>query len=59
MAGASVIVLLVLSSVAPGPAPGSVLVIAAAATVLEQVSVMGVDNLSVPMVVGWLWTTLR
>ena len=34
------------------------LAIATTATALEQISVAGVDNLSVPLVVGLLWATL-
>lgn len=62
MAGASLLVLLLLrlalmalglEQAAP-PWP-SLVAIAAAATLLEQVAIGGIDNLSVPLGVAWLW----
>jgi phytol kinase len=58
MALASFLVLLILSTIAPGPGLGGILAIVSVATVLEQVSLLGIDNLSVPIMVGWLWSTL-
>ncbi|MEB3320221.1 MAG: dolichol kinase [Cyanobium sp.] len=38
-----------------GPAWAALLLIATAATLLEQLAVGGIDNLSVPLGVAWLW----
>jgi dolichol kinase len=38
------------------PAPGALVLIALAATALEQVAWLGIDNLTVPLLVGGLWT---
>ncbi|QNI72068.1 diacylglycerol/polyprenol kinase family protein [Cyanobium sp. NS01] len=58
MALASAVVLILLASVATGPSPLWVLPIALAATALEQVGVAGIDNLTVPLGVAWLWQAL-
>ena len=51
-------VLLALTIVSGSGANGTVaLLLAAVATGLEQISPAGIDNLSVPMVVGCLWAT--
>jgi phytol kinase len=39
----------------PAPGAGAVVVIAAAATLLEQVAVGGLDNLTVPLAAAALW----
>jgi phytol kinase len=57
---AAVAVLLLLTALAaasgqPAPSPALCLVVAVLATALEQWSVYGVDNLSVPVVTGVLW----
>jgi phytol kinase len=44
--------------VAGGPSSSSLLLIAATATLLEQAAVAGLDNLSVPLAVAWLWQQL-
>jgi dolichol kinase len=38
---------------------GPLLVIALAATALEQVAWLGIDNLTVPIVSAWLWSYWR
>ncbi|MBE9172600.1 dolichol kinase [Cyanobium sp. LEGE 06143] len=58
MALASAVVLILLASVATGPSLLWVLPIALAATALEQVGVAGIDNLTVPLGVAWLWQAL-
>lgn len=58
MAVASFAALALLAAVAPGPALGWLVPIALAATVLEQVGVAGIDNLTVPLGVAWLWQSL-
>jgi phytol kinase len=55
MAGASLIVLSSLSLAVGGPAWPQLLAIAVAATLLEQLAVAGIDNLTVPLGVAWLW----
>ncbi len=55
MAGASLIVLSSLSLAVGGPAWPQLLAITAAATLLEQLAVAGIDNLTVPLGVAWLW----
>lgn len=57
MAAASLMVLLLLSLVQmpTAPDPLMLLVMAATATALEQVALLGVDNLSVPLAVAALW----
>jgi phytol kinase len=55
MAGASLIVLSGLSLAVGGPAWPQLLAIAMAATLLEQLAVAGIDNLTVPLGVAWLW----
>ncbi|MFQ6539522.1 MULTISPECIES: phosphatidate cytidylyltransferase [Aphanothece] len=55
---ASVTVLGILSATVGGPGPGAVVAMAAAATLLEQVALVGVDNLTVPLGVAWLWQRL-
>jgi len=63
MAGASLLVLLLLRIVAaakglPCPTMVGLLGITAAAVLLEQCAVFGLDNFTVPVGVGWLWSTL-
>jgi phytol kinase len=63
MAGASLVVLALLRltlmklgmAAPPWPALAG---IAAAATLLEQIAVVGIDNLTVPLGVAWLWQQL-
>jgi phytol kinase len=55
MALTSLGVLAGLSLAAGGPAWSQLLAIAAAATLLEQLAVAGIDNLTVPLGVAWLW----
>jgi phytol kinase len=57
MAVASLVVLLVLSLVRmpAAPEPLMLLVMVGTATALEQVALLGVDNLSVPLAVAALW----
>jgi phytol kinase len=58
MALASLVGLALLAFVAGGPSIPALLAIAAAAALLEQVAVAGLDNLSVPLAVAWLWQQL-
>jgi len=63
MALTSLAVLLALAALAgasgqPVPTPASVVVIALAAALLEQVAIGGLDNLTVPLAVAWLWSRL-
>lgn len=63
MAAASLVVLLMLRAVAlaqgmAAPPVEALVASAAAAVVLEQCAVVGLDNFSVPVAVGWLWSTL-
>jgi phytol kinase len=63
MAAASGVVLLALAALAgahgqPAPAWPALLLIAAAATALEQLSGYGIDNLSVPLATALLWQLL-
>ena len=55
----AVVSAVVLNSLVPGSAAGSTLsitlILAAVATGLEQISINGCDNLTVPLVVGLLW----
>ena len=39
----------------PSPALPALLATAAIATALEQVALLGIDNLTVPITTGWLW----
>ena len=55
MAAASLFVLSGLSLAVGGPSWPQLLAIAAAATLLEQLAVGGIDNLTVPLGVAWLW----
>lgn len=63
MAIASLLVLLSLRAVAlsqgmPAPPAEALLVITALAVLLEQCAVIGLDNFTVPVAVGWLWSAL-
>ena len=63
MALTSLAVLLALAALAgasglPVPTPASVVGIALAAALLEQVAIGGLDNLTVPLMVAWLWSRL-
>jgi phytol kinase len=55
---ASLTVLLALTLIAPSPGPLSIVAIVSIATVLEQFSLLGIDNFTVPIGVAWLWDTL-
>ena len=61
MALASLAALAVVAGLAPqvAPAPAALVLIALAATALEQVAWLGIDNLTVPLLVGGLWTLWR
>jgi phytol kinase len=61
MALASLAALAMVAGLAPqaAPAPAALVLIALAATALEQVAWLGIDNLSVPLLVGGLWTLWR
>jgi phytol kinase len=63
MAITSLIVLLALSALGSAlgmatPPLAAAAALALAATLLEQLAMGGLDNLSVPLVVGWLWSSL-
>ena len=59
MALVSLMVLWALASVlGAGPPPASLLAIALGAALLEQIGWGGVDNLTVPLAVAWLWQRL-
>jgi phytol kinase len=63
MALTSLAVLLALAALAaaggqPVPTPAAVVGIALAAALLEQVAIGGLDNLTVPLAVAWLWSQL-
>jgi phytol kinase len=63
MAIASLLVLLGLRAVAlaqgmTAPSATALLAITAVAVLLEQGAVVGLDNFTVPVAVGWLWSTL-
>ena len=47
-----------LALVSGGPSTPALLAIAGAATLLEQIALAGLDNLSVPLAVAWLWQQL-
>jgi phytol kinase len=55
MAGASLVVLSGLSMAVGGPSWPQLLLVTTAATLLEQLAVAGIDNLTVPLGVAWLW----
>ncbi|EAQ75691.1 MULTISPECIES: hypothetical protein [unclassified Synechococcus] len=62
MAGMALMVLLLLRQLGgSGPTPAVLVLISLGATLLEQVAVLGLDNLSVPVATGllWSWLTLR
>jgi phytol kinase len=63
MAGASLALLLLLRAVAlvqqlPAPTPWALVAVTAVAVLLEQWSLLGIDNLTVPLAVGGLWSLL-
>jgi phytol kinase len=62
MAVTSMLLLLLLATLAgtSAPAPGALTLIAFVATALEQLSFLGVDNLTVPLAASglWAWFTL-
>ena len=63
MALTSLAVLLTLAALAgasgqPVPTPAALVGIALAAALLEQVGIGGLDNLSVPLAVAWMWSQL-
>lgn len=63
MATASLVVLFALQAVAKAqglaaPSALDLLAITAAAVLLEQCAVLGLDNFTVPVAVGWLWSSL-
>lgn len=61
MALTSLLVLLAVAGLAgplaaePAPAGPALVAIAVAATLAEQLAIAGIDNLTVPLSVGWLW----
>ena len=60
MAGASVLSLWLLAVLSQNGAPiWAPLAIGLAATALEQFAWLGIDNLTVPIVSGWLWASWR
>ncbi|MEB3173007.1 MAG: dolichol kinase [Cyanobacteriota bacterium] len=65
MAATGLLVLLVMAAVsralgaAPAPDWGPLVAIALIATLLEQLAWLGLDNLTVPIVCGWLWASWR
>jgi phytol kinase len=62
MAGMALMVLLLLRQLGgSGPGPVALVLISLAATLLEQVAVLGLDNFSVPVATGllWSWLSLR
>ncbi len=59
MAGMALMVLLLLRQLGgTGPGPGALVLISLAATLMEQLAVLGLDNLTVPVVTGLLWSWL-
>jgi phytol kinase len=63
MAISSLMVLLAMAGLAgvvalPAPSPITLIGIAMAAASLEQVAIGGLDNLTVPLAVAWLWSQL-
>ena len=59
MALVSAVVLFSLSAISPTSVPWSAVIgLSLLATGLEQVSPLGIDNLTVPLAVGLLWATL-
>ncbi|MBC1260421.1 dolichol kinase [Synechococcus sp. BSF8S] len=59
MAGTALVVLLLLRLLGgAGPGPGALVLISLAATMLEQIAVLGLDNLTVPVATGLLWNWL-
>ena len=59
MALVSALVLFSLSAISPTPVPwGAVIGLSLLATGLEQLSPLGIDNLTVPLAVGLLWANL-
>ena len=61
MALASLAALAMVAGLAPqaAPAPVALVLIALGATALEQVAWLGIDNLTVPLLVGGLWNLWR
>ena len=65
MASSALLVLLLLAQISPllgadsAPPLGGLVAIALIATSLEQLAWLGIDNLSVPIVSGWLWASWR
>jgi phytol kinase len=60
MAAGSLMALLVVHHLAriqnlASPSPAALVAIVAMATALEQVAILGIDNLTVPITTGWLW----
>ncbi len=63
MAAASLVALLALATAAatlaePVPTLPALVAITGTAVLLEQLAVVGIDNFSVPVAVGWLWSWL-
>ena len=59
MALVSAVVLFSLSAISPASVPWSAAIgLSLLATGLEQLSPLGIDNLTVPLAVGLLWATL-
>jgi phytol kinase len=62
MAGMALLVVVLLRQLGgSGPGPAALVLISLAATLLEQIAVVGLDNLSVPVATGllWSWLSLR
>jgi phytol kinase len=65
MAGAGLLMLILLAQLSPllgadAPPPlGRLVAIAVIATSLEQLAWLGIDNLTVPIISGWLWAGWR
>jgi phytol kinase len=60
MGVASLAVLLAVATVVPaGPAVPALVLLALAATALEQLALLGLDNLTVPLAVAGLWALIR
>jgi phytol kinase len=62
MAGMALMVVVLLRQLGgSGPGPAALVLISLAATLLEQIAIFGLDNLSVPVATGllWSWLSLR
>jgi phytol kinase len=62
MAGMALLVVVLLRQLGgTGPGPAALVLISLTATLLEQIAIVGLDNLSVPVATGllWSWLSLR